>query len=198
MTAMQSTEKPTRRSSAEERRVFRTARLEFVEIGRITGMDAAAAKFLRNADIAPARLLRFDDWSKLGLEALMLSRLPVVVGPADGKGPLEWLANPEILLAAKQHWPASTLIPVIVLAHQVAERTRHIAAAGWMFAASTPALSAATSPAAMHRLWLSTIETDINPLASELKMNLVRAIDCDPRKLPAVRPPRCHQSETAK
>jgi hypothetical protein len=194
---MQFNEKLPRRSSTEERRVFRTARLEFVKIGRITGMDAAAAQLLRTADIAPARLLRFDDWSTPGLEALMLSRLPVVVGPASGHGPLGWLANPEIMLAAKQHWSADTLIPAIVLAHQVAERTRHMATGGWMFAASTPALSAAASPAAMHRLWNAMIQTGINPLASELKMNLVRAIECDPRKLPAVRPASAQQPDAA-
>ncbi len=50
-------------------------------------MDAAAARFMQDADIAPARLLRFDDWSKPGLEALMLSRL------VDGIGALRTHAS---------------------------------------------------------------------------------------------------------
>lgn len=151
-------------------------------------MDAAAAEFLRTADVTPANLLKFEDWSEAGLHSLMLTRLPVVVGSADGSGHLAWLANPEVLLAAKQHWPASTRIPALLLAHQVTERTRRIVAAGWMFAASTPSLSAATSPAAMYRVWRSTIDAEINPLASSLKMNFVRATGCDSRKLPPARP----------
>lgn len=151
-------------------------------------MDPAAAQFLRDADIAPARLLRFDDWSETGLNALMLSRLPVVVGPIDGTGALGWLANPELLLAARHHWPANALIPAIVLAHQVTERTRCVATAGWMFATSTPALSAATSAPAMHELWRATIERGINPLATEKKMNFVRATGCHSAKLPPARP----------
>lgn len=185
---MQTNEKPSRRSSAEEKRIFRSARFEYIEIGRITGLDAATAEFLRAADVTPANLIKLEDWSETGLSSLMLTRLPVVVGSADGSGPLAWLANPEVLLAAKQHWPASTRIPALLLAHQVTERTRRIVAAGWMFAASTPSLSAATSPAAMYQLWRSTIEHCINPLASSLKMNFVRATGCDSRKLPPARP----------
>ncbi len=151
-------------------------------------MDPAAAQFLQTADVTPANILKFEDWSETGLDSLMVSRLPVVVGSADGTGPLAWLANPEVLLAAKQRWPASTRIPALLLAHQVTERTRRIVVAGWMFAASTPCLSAATSPAAMYHLWRSTIDNGINPLASALKMNFVRATGCDSRKLPPARP----------
>lgn len=161
------------------------------------GINAAAAQFLQNVDIAPGEILRFSDWSSVGLEALMMARLPVVSGNASGTGPLSWLANPELVVAAQQHWPPNTLIPAIVLPHQIAERTCHIATVGWMFAASAPPLSRAISSAAMHRLWLATIEAGINPLSTENKMNLVRTIKCDPRKLPAARPAASPNSEAA-
>jgi len=113
--------------------------------------------------------------------------MPVVIGPADGKSPLGWLANPAVLLAAQLHWPDDTLIPVVMLAHQVTKRTRRLVAGGGLFAASTPALSSSLTPSAMHRVLSTMIDEGINPLASSQKMNLVRALECDPRKLPSVR-----------
>jgi len=106
-----------RRSSQEERRVYRTARLEYVELGRIKGADPAAEEFFQASDLASARLLRFHDWSEVGLETLLMCRPPVLVGNADGKATLGWLANAEVLLAAQQQWPTSKRIPAIVLAH---------------------------------------------------------------------------------
>ena len=177
----------TRRSSVEERRVFRTAHIEYVQIGRVTRMDAAAADLLHRVDLAPPRILNVHDWSRMGLEALMLCHLPVVVGSAHGTREMGWLANPALLLAAQQHWPSDTLIPVVVLAHQVAERTRKLVAGGGLFAASAPALAQPTSPSGLHRVWTAMIEAGLNPLATTSKMNLVRAAGCDPRKLPGVR-----------
>ena len=46
-----------------------------------------------------------------------MCRPPVLVGNADGKATLGWLANAEVLLAAQQQWPTSKRIPAIVLAH---------------------------------------------------------------------------------
>lgn len=176
-----------RRSSQEERRVFRTARLEYVELGRITGADPAAEEFFQASDLASARLLRFDDWSEVGIETLLLCRPPVLVGNADGKADLGWLANAEVLLAAQQQWPASKRIPAVVLAHQVSQRTRRQAAAGGLFACCTPSLSESMAAIALFRAWQTAIELDLNPLATALKMNLVRACNCDPRKLPPAR-----------
>lgn len=161
-----------RRKSTEEKRIFRTARIEYVEISRITGMDPIAAEFFRHADVTPMKLLNFADWSQLGLEALMLARMPVVIGPASGQGPLGWLANPAVLLAAQMHWPADTLIPVVMLAHQVTKRTRRLIAGGGLFAASSPALSSSLTPSAMHRVLSTMIDEGINPLATSKKMNL--------------------------
>ena len=186
-----------RRSSVEERRVFRTARLEYIEIQRITGMDSAAAELYREADIATARPLRFDDWSEAGLEALMLSRLPVVCGNAEGRADLGWLANAEVLLAAQQHWPATKRVPALVLSHLVSRRTRQLAAGGGLFAASAPALGQTMTPGALHRALQTLIAHDVNPLATALKMNLVRVCNCDPRKLPSVRSNRGEPEQSA-
>lgn len=177
-----------RRSSQEERRVFRTARFEYIELGRITGADPAAEEFFQASDLVSARLLRFDDWSEVGLETLLLCRPPILVGNADGKGDVGWLANAEVLLAAQQQWPASKRIPAIVLAHEVSQRTRRQAAAGGLFAACTPSLSEPMAAITLFRAWQTAIELDLNPLATQLKMNLVRACNCDPRKLPPARP----------
>ena len=111
-----------RRGSVEERRIFRTARLEFVPIGRVAGMEPEAAKLMQDWDLVPNGLLRLEDWTEAGLHALMLVRPLIVVGCADGAGPLHWLANSEILLAVQGQWPKDTRIPALVLAHQISER----------------------------------------------------------------------------
>ena len=182
---MSSKKLPPRRSSTEERRIFRTARLEYVEIGRIMGMDAAAAALYRHTDIAPKRLIDFQLWSQQGLEALMLCRPPVLIGPTGGTGQLGWLANAEVLLAAQQHWKPDTRIPAIVLAHQVTTRTREIAAGGGLFASSAPVLTSPVSPSALYRTWLEMTRAGINHLATSGKMNFAHATGCDSRRLPA-------------
>jgi len=176
-----------RRSSTEERRVFRSARLEFVELDRFSGMDPVVAELMREVDIASPRLLSFPDWSEQGLEALMLARLPVAVGNEAGHADLNWLANPQVLVTAQRQWPGHKSIPTLVLAHQTSERTRRLVAGGGLFAECAPPLYRSLGPAALYRLWQALIEHDLNPLASRLKMNLVRATCCDPHKLPAVR-----------
>jgi hypothetical protein len=40
------------------------------------------------------------------------------------------------------------------------------------------------SPEAIYRLWTELLGHDLNPLASTQKMTLVKAMQCDPRKLP--------------
>ncbi len=76
-----------RRVSIEQQRIFRTAQLAYVEVGRIAGMDPGAGRLMREWDIAMPGLLQFEDWTMEGLSALMLVRLPVVVGCVEGSEP---------------------------------------------------------------------------------------------------------------
>lgn len=179
-----------RRVSIEQKRIFRTARLEYVEIGRIEGMDPAASTLMREWDIATTGLIQLDDWSEEGLHALMLVRPPVVVGCVEGTGPLGWVANAEVLLAAQSQWPRDSRIPVIVLAHQITERTRTQVAGAGLFAACTPALNPKLPPTTVFRLWQKLIKVQLNPLANTNKMALVRVLGCNTRDLPAARKPR--------
>jgi len=179
-----------RRVSIEQQRIFRTAQLAYVEIGRIAGMDPGSGRLMREWDIAMPGLLQFEDWTMEGLSALMLVRLPVVVGCVEGSGPLAWLANPEVLLAAQCHWPRDHRIPVIALAHQVTERTRIQAAGAGLFATSAAALSPQLPAPTAFRLWHELIKVELNPLRGTNKMAFVRVTGCDPRKLPAARLPQ--------
>ena len=176
-----------RRSSQEERRVYRTAESQYVELGRIVGIDPDAASFLRGIDVAPARQLRFGDWSEQGLEVLLLTQPPILVGYAPGHADLTCVANWSVLAAAQQHWPPDRLIHAIVLAHQVSPRTRRSIAGGSLVAAGALAHIQALSDPAFHRVWTQLIDEKLNPLATDKKMNLVRVLGCDSRKLPAVR-----------
>lgn len=179
-----------RRVSAEQTRLFRTARLEYVRIGRITGMDPHASALLREWDLAAPGLLQIRDWSKDGLLAMALVRPAVVVGCVEGDGPLGWVANPEVLLAAQGHLAADTLFPVICLAHQITQRTRIHAAGAGLFAACSAALNAQLPAATTFRLWQALIKAELNPLSSTNKMAFVRVTGCDPRKLPSARQPK--------
>lgn len=142
---------------------------------------------MRELDAAAEGAIQFNDWSEEGLEALLLIRPPVVVGNVNGTADLHWVANPETLLAAQNHWSAETLITVIALAHQISAKTRFQAISASLFAACAPALSQPLPPATINRIWHALIEAGVNPLATTQKMNLVRVLGCDPRKLPAVR-----------
>ncbi len=184
---MQDETKKSRRSSAEERRIFRTARLDFVEIGRIAGMDPAAAALLREWDLAPNGLLQYGDWEEAGLEAVMLARPLIVVGCADGKGTLHWLANGEVLLAVQGRWPKDKQIPALVLAHQITSKTRLQAVGAGIFAASAPSLGGHLPPEALYRLWSHLRAANLNPLTCTNKMGFARAMGCDSRRLPAAR-----------
>jgi len=186
-----------RRVSIEQRRIFRTARLEFVAIGRIAGMDPAAGELMRDWDIAAQGLMQLSDWSEEGLHALMLVRPLVVVGCAEGKGPLNWLANADILLAAQNQWPKETRVPVLILAPQITPTTRIQAVGAGVFAACAPSIHRALPPGDLFRLWQALIRAKLNPLSSSNKMTLVRATGCDPRKLPAVRASKPAQDTAA-
>ena len=142
---------------------------------------------MRELDAAADGAIQFNDWSEEGLTALLLVRPPVVVGNVDGTADLHWVANPETLLAAQNHWPDSKLITVIALAYQVSAKTRFQAVSASLFAACAPALSQQLHPATINRIWLALIKAEVNPLATTQKMNLVRVLGCDPRKLPAAR-----------
>lgn len=179
-----------RRVSAEQRRIFRTARIAFVEIGRIAGMDPHVSTLLREWDLAAHSPLQFSNWSEAGLEALMLARMPVVVGAVEGTGQVAWLANPEVLLAAQCHWPSDKRIPVLALDHRITQQTRLQAACGGLFATNSNALSQQLTAGTLFRLWQQLISAGLNPIAGTGKMSFVRATACDPRRLPAVRPPR--------
>jgi hypothetical protein len=142
---------------------------------------------MRELDTAAEGAIQFRDWSEEGLKALLLVRPPVVVGDVDGPSDLHWVANPDTLLAAQNHWSANTLITVIALAYQISARTRFQAISAGLFAACAPALSQPLPPATIERVWQALIKADVNPLATTQKMNLVRVLGCDPRKLPAAR-----------
>lgn len=176
-----------RRVSVEQRRIFRTARLEFVPIGRIAGMEPAAAELLREWDLAPTGLLQCQDWTESGLHALMLIRPVVVVGSADGAGALHWLANGEVLLAIQGRWPRDTRIPAVVLAHQITPQTRLQAVGAGILATCAPSLGRHLPPQALYRLWLRLVEAKLNPLATTSKMAFARVMGCDSRRLPAAR-----------
>lgn len=176
-----------RRDSVEERRIFRTARLEFVPIGRIAGMEPVAAELLREWDLAPSGLLRSEDWTEAGLHALMLVRPVIVVGCADGAGALHWLANGEVLLAIQGRWPRDTRIPAVVLAHQITPQTRLQAVGAGIIATCAPSLGRHLLPETLYRLWLRLVEAKLNPLASTSKMGFARVMGCDSRRLPAAR-----------
>lgn len=182
--------KGERRVSAEQRRIFRTARIAFVEIGRIAGMDPYVGALLRDWDIAAHSPLQFSNWSEAGLEALMLARMPVVVGAVEGTGQLAWLANPDILLAAQCHWPGDKRIAVVALDHRITQQTRLQAASGGLFAANSNALNQQIPAGTLFRLWQNLISAGLNPTSGTGKMSFVHATACDPRKLPAVRPSR--------
>jgi hypothetical protein len=184
---MSEDKKTERRGSVEERRIFRTARLEFVPIGRIAGMDPAAAELLRDWDLAPTGLLRFQDWTEAGLHALMLVRPLIVVGCADGAGALHWLANGEVLLAVQGRWPRDTRIPALVLAQQITRQTRIQAAGAGILAVCAPSLGRHLPPETLHKLWLHLVEAKLNPLTATCKMGFARSLGCDSRRLPAAR-----------
>jgi len=152
---------------------------------------------MRALDAAAEGAIQFRDWSDEGLKALLLVRPPVVVGNVDGTTDLHWVANPETLLAAQNHWPANTLITVIALAYQISAKTRFQAISASLFAACAPALSQQLHPATIERVWQALIKADVNPLSTTQKMNLVRVLGCDPRKLPAVRQVKPKPGETA-
>jgi len=177
----------TRRVSAEQERFFRTARLAHVRIGRIKGIDQTTAELMRELDAAADGAIQFNDWSEEGLTALLLVRPPLVVGNVDGTADLHWVANPETLLAAQNHWPDDKVITVMALASQVSAKTRFLAVSASLFAACAPALSQQLHPATINRIWQALIKAGVNPLATTQKMNLVRVLGCDPRKLPAAR-----------
>ena len=179
-----------RRVSVEQRRIFRTARIAFVEIGRIAGMDPYVGALLRDWDITAHSPLTFSNWSDAGLEALMLARMPVVVGAVEGNGQLAWLANPDIVLAAQCHWPSDRRIAVVALDHRITQQTRLQAAVGGLFAANSNTLNQKLPAATLFRLWQNLISAGLNPISGIGKMGFVHATACDPRKLPAVRPPR--------
>jgi hypothetical protein len=179
--------KTERRGSVEERRIFRTARLEFVPIGRIAGMDPAAAELLRDWDLAPTGLLRFQDWTEAGLHALMLVRPLIVVGCANGAGALHWLANGEVLLAVQGRWPRDTRIPALVLAHQITPQTRLQAVGAGILAVCAPSLGRHLGPETLYRIWLRLLSAKLNPLAAINKMSFARVMGCDSRRLPAAR-----------
>lgn len=176
-----------RRVSIEQRRIFRTARLEFVPIGRIGGMDPAAAELLKGWDLAPTGLLRFQDWTEAGLHALMLVRPLIVVGCADGAGALHWLANGEVLLAVQGRWPKDTRIPALVLAHQITPQTRLQAVVAGILAVCAPALGRHLGPETLYRIWLRLLDAKLNPLTATNKMAFARVMGCDSRRLPAAR-----------
>ena len=176
-----------RRSSQKERRVFRTAQSQYVQLGRIVGIDPAAASFLRGIDVAPARQLRFGEWSEQGLEVLLLTQPPILVGYGPGHADLTCVANWSVLAAAQQHWPPDRLIHAVVLAYQVSPRTRRSISGGSLVAAGALANIQALSEPAFHRVWTQLIEEKLNPLATDQKMNLVRVLGCNSRKLPPVR-----------
>jgi hypothetical protein len=177
----------TRRVSEEQTRFFRTARLAHVRIGRIKGIDQTTAELMRELDAAADGAIQFNDWSEEGLKALLLVRPPVVVGNVGGTADLHWVANPETLLAAQNHWPDDKVITVIALAYQISAKTRLQAVSASLFAACAPALSQQLHPATINRIWQALIKAEVNPLATTQKMNLVRVLGCDPRKLPAAR-----------
>lgn len=179
-----------RRVSVEQRRISRTARIAFVEIGRIAGMDPYVSALLRDWDIAAQTPLQFSNWSEDGLEALMLARMPVVVGAVEGTGQLAWLANPEVLLAAQCHWPSDKRIAVVALDHRITQKTRLQAACGGLFAANSNALNLQLPAGTLFRLWQHLISAGLNPIQGTGKMSFVHATACNPRKVPAVRPPR--------
>jgi hypothetical protein len=177
-----------RRVSVEQRRTFRTARLEFVQIGRIAGMDAAAAELLREWDLAPNGLLQFQDWTEAGLHALMLVRPLIVVGCAEGAGALHWLANGEVLLAVQGRWPKDARIPALVLAHQITPQTRLQAVGAGILAVCAPSLGRHLPPETLYKLWLRLMEAKLNMLTATNKMGFARVMGCDSRRLPAARP----------
>jgi len=153
-------------------------------------MDLQARALLREWDVAPRDALLHSHWSELGLEALMLVRPLVVVGNPESND-LHWLANAGLLLAVQGRWPNDTLIPALCLADQIAPRTRLMAAGAGLIAACIPALTRPLADLDIYRTWQALIAAQANPLAGATKMSLVRALRCDPRKLPSahVQPP---------
>lgn len=184
---MSEDKKTERRGSIEERRIFRTARLEFVPISRIAGMDPAAADLLQEWDLAPTGLLQFQDWTEAGLHALMLVRPLIVVGCADGAGALHWLANGEVLQAVQGRWPNHTLIPALVLAHQITPKTRLQAVGAGALAVCAPSLGRHLPPDTLYSIWLRLMQAELNPLTTTNKMGFARVMGCDSRRLPAAR-----------
>lgn len=185
---MSDDKKSERRGSVEERRIFRTARLEFVPIGRIAGMDPGAAELLQDWDLAPNGLLQYQDWTEAGLHALMLVRPLIVVGCADGAGALHWLANGEVLLAVQGRWPKDTRIPALVLAHQITPQTRLQAVGAGILAVCAPALGRHLPPETLYKLWLRLMEAKLATLTATNKMGFARVMGYDSRRLPAARP----------
>lgn len=186
-----------RRVSAEQRRIFRSARLEFVPIGRVAGMEPAAAEVLREWDLAPTGLIQCQDWTEAGLHALMLVRPLVVVGSTDGAGALHWLANGEVLLAMQGRWPNDTKIPALVLAHQITHQTRLQAVGAGILAACAPSLGRHLAPETLYRIWLRLLGAKLNPLTASGKMGFARTMGCDSRRLPAGRPDEATSAEEA-
>ncbi|MEK8049579.1 hypothetical protein AACH10_04945 [Ideonella sp. DXS22W] len=176
--------KGQRRTSIEQRRVFRTASFHLVRIGQVAGMDPEARALWREWDVAAREALLYSDWSTLGLEAFMLVRPLVLIGNPDADG-LHWLANPQVLLALQGRAPDDTQIPAICLAHQVTQRTRLMAAGAGLIAGCVAPLSRPLADPDIHRVWQALVAADANPLSGTTKMSLVRALRCDPRKLPS-------------
>lgn len=177
--------KGQRRTSIEQRRVFRTASFHLVRIGQVAGMDPEARVLWREWDVAAREALLYSDWSTLGLEGFMLVRPLVLVGNPDTDH-LHWLANPEVLLAMQGRTPDDTLIPAICLAHQVTQRTRLMASGAGLIAGCVAPLSRPLADPDIYRVWQALVAADANPMAgAATKMSLVRALRCDPRKLPS-------------
>ena len=178
-----------RRTSVEQRRVFRTASFRLIRIGQVAGMDPEARALLKEWDVAAREALLHSDWSSIGLEAIALVRPLVVVGNPD-TGNLHWLANPELLLAMQGQCQDDTLIPALCLAHQVTQRTRLMASGAGLIAGCVMALSRPLADAEIYRVWQALLAADANPLSSATKMSLVRTLRCDSRKLPSLKAPR--------
>lgn len=177
----------TRRSSEEERRILRTARLEFVELRRIAGMDPVAAEFMRDIDFAHDRLLNVVEWTEPAIDILALTMPSIVVGNVDGHAALAWLANPHLLLAMQAQWPGDRLIPVIVLAHQISDRTKRLVTGTSLMGTTALIQSQPIRPDRLHDVWQALCLQGSNPLTAAGKMAFVHAMRCDPRKLPAAR-----------
>ena len=177
----------SRRSSEEERRILRTARLEYVELSRIAGVDPVAAEFMGSIDFAMDRLVNLADWQESAIDVLALTMPPIVVGNVDGHARLAWLANPHLLLALQARRPGDTRIPMIVLAHQISARTKCLIAGTSLLGATAMVQSQPVRPDRLYDVCQALCRLGINPLTSTRKMTFVHAMRCDSRKVPAGR-----------